>query len=68
LFGSIQILLHALVDAKLAVKRPQILIQPPIEDFRVLDFFKLKEILDATAPVKDEVKRKLEVALKAYTS
>ena len=68
LFGSIQITLHALVEAKLAVKTPQILIQPPIEEFRVLDFFKLKEILAATEPVKDEVKRKLDVALGAFSN
>lgn len=68
LFGSIQITLQALVEAKLALKKPHILIQPPIEDFRVLDFFKLHEILDATRPVKDEVKRKLDHALRAYSA
>ncbi|VAW16708.1 hypothetical protein MNBD_ALPHA09-1804 [hydrothermal vent metagenome] len=67
LFGSIQITLHALVEAKLAVRSPQILIQPPIEEFRVLDFFKLNEILEATRGVKDEVKRKLDAALEAYS-
>jgi len=67
LFGSIQITLHALVEAKLAVKQPAILIQPPIEQFRVLDFFKLQEILDATRSIKDEVKRKLDGALEAYS-
>jgi NTE family protein len=66
LFGSIQITLHALVDAKLAMRPPQVLIQPPIEEFRVLDFFKLKQIIEATKPVKDEVKRKLETALTLY--
>lgn len=66
LFGSIQITLHALVDAKLAMRPPQVLIQPPIEEFRVLDFFKLKQIIEATRPVKDEVKRKLETALTLY--
>lgn len=66
LFGSIQITLHALVSAKLAMRPPHVLVQPPIEEFRVLDFFKLKQIIEATGVVKDEVKRKLEKALTAY--
>lgn len=66
LFGSIQITLHALVDAKLAMRPPQILIQPPIEEFRVLDFFKLNQIIAATAVIKDELKRKLDAAITAF--
>lgn len=65
LFGSIQIALHALVDAKVSMRPPDVLIEPPVKGFRVLDFFKLHQILKAAEPVKETVKRALDEAITA---
>jgi len=66
LFGSIQITLHVLTETKLNKHPPTVLVQPPIEDFRLLDFFKLKQILKTTLPIKEDVKRKLDAAITLY--
>jgi NTE family protein len=42
---------------------PDILIRAGGDGFGPLDFFRTQAILDAAAPVKDEVKRKLSQAL-----
>jgi predicted acylesterase/phospholipase RssA len=42
-----------------------VLIFPPIDDFAVLDFFRVKEILDASSGIGEELKRGLDRALNA---
>jgi len=59
-FGALQLLQGAIVSEKLKVKRPEILIRPPIDSFRVLNFFAARKILEACEPIKDEFKRKIE--------
>lgn len=63
LFGSSQIMMGAIVQEKLKNARPDILLFPPIDDFAVLDFFRAKEILDASAGIADELKHALDAAL-----
>jgi Predicted esterase of the alpha-beta hydrolase superfamily len=63
MFGSLQLLQGAIISEKLKLIRPEILIRPPIDNFRVLDFFAAKKVLDISEPVKDELKRKLEAIL-----
>ncbi len=60
-----QIMQNAIVREKLARERPDILIVPPVESFRVLEFYKIRGILKAAAPVKDELKRALDERLSA---
>ena len=60
-----QIMQNAIVREKLARERPDILIAPPVDTFRVLEFYKIKGILKAAAPVKDELKRALDERLSA---
>ncbi|ODN71612.1 patatin-like phospholipase family protein [Methylobrevis pamukkalensis] len=62
-FGASQILMQSVLTEKLRTRQPDILIKPPVDAFRVLDFMKASAILKATQPVKDEVKRKLEALL-----
>ena len=61
--GSFSITLHSLVAAKLACSRPDLLIEPPISRFKTMDFFKIKDLLSASEPVKDQVKRDLSALL-----
>lgn len=65
LFGSSQIMMGTIVREKLKSARPDVLIFPPIDDYAVLDFFRVKDILDASAGVADELKRGIETALTA---
>ena len=60
LFGASQLMMQAVISMKLKLGPPHILLRPAVGRFRVLDFLKAREVLDATAPVKDELKRALE--------
>ncbi|WP_026790914.1 patatin-like phospholipase family protein [Pleomorphomonas oryzae] len=66
LFGASQILMQALITEKLKSRHPGILIRPPINGIGVLDFTKARDILAATASVREEVKaavgRRLDAA------
>jgi NTE family protein len=65
LFGSIQIMQSAMIGATLLKHPVDILIEPEISAFKILDFFKVQEILDASAPAKEDVKRRVEAAFSA---
>ena len=65
MFGTIQIMQHAITQAKLADHPVDVLIRPEVSRFRVLDFFRVREVLEAAEPIRDEVKRKLEAAFSA---
>lgn len=59
LFGASQVLMHSLIAEKLKSRQPDLLIRPSIDRFRVLDFLKAKEILEATASIREGTKRQL---------
>jgi NTE family protein len=50
----------AIVAAKLKIYRPEIVVRPAVDRFRVLDFFEARAILSAAEPAKDDLKRELE--------
>ena len=60
MFGTLQIMQAAIVGAKLKAGRPEILVRPAVDQYRVLDFLKARAILAAAEPVKDELKREIE--------
>ena len=62
MYGAVQIMQNAITLANLKEHPVDILIRPPVTKFRVLDFFKVKEVLAASEPVKDELKSKLDSA------
>lgn len=61
--GAAQITLHSIVEQKLFHAAPDILIRPDVARFAVLDFFKIKDILAAAEPTKEETKRRLAAHL-----
>jgi NTE family protein len=63
LIGASQITLRSIIREKLQAAAPDILIRPNVGPYKVLDFFKSEEILDASAVSKDEFKRALEAKL-----
>jgi NTE family protein len=65
IFGATQLLMQAVVKEKLIQRPPDLLVRPEVHGFAVLDFLRAKEILAATGPIKDTVKRRLERLLSA---
>lgn len=65
MLGSTQITLNSILSEKLRAGAPEALIRPEVRQYRVLDFFKIGEILAECRPVRDEVKRALEDRLGA---
>ncbi|MEM7567733.1 MAG: patatin-like phospholipase family protein [Pseudomonadota bacterium] len=63
ILASSQIMISTIIAGQLRDVRPDIVVRPNISRFRALDFLKAPEILEATAPAKEEVKRALDVLL-----
>ncbi len=63
LAASSQILQRSIVREKLRSRQPDILIECPVDAFSVIDFHKWREILTASAPIKDMLKRRLDSIL-----
>ncbi len=63
LIGTSQIIMRSILREKLTDHRPDILLSPPVGRFKVLDFFKMKEVLARCDGLKDEVKRELDAAM-----
>ena len=61
--GGAQITLASIVKEKLKQGGPDVLIRPAVNQFAAMDFLKTHEILEASEPAKDELKRKLTTAL-----
>jgi NTE family protein len=61
LFATLQIMGRAILEEKLRQGGPDILVRPNVGTFRLLDFFRASAILRAAEPVKDDVKRQLQV-------
>lgn len=67
LVASSQIMQNSLVREKLKSRTPDILIDVEVGQFHVLEFHKLKSVLDAAAPAKEQLRMKLERVLSAET-
>lgn len=67
-FGATQLFMQSIVAQKLRHPRaPDILIRPKV-DVRVLDFLKAGRIIEAAEPVKDEVKRRVDEAMRTLSA
>ncbi len=67
MFGAAQIMQGAITAQKLKLCAPDILVRPRVEQFRVLDFFRAAQILRASEPAKDYVKRELAARFAALS-
>ncbi len=63
MFGSAQIMQGAITAKMLRERAPDLLIRPPVSDFKVLDFFRFSRILGAAEADRDAVKRALVALL-----
>ncbi|MBD8878041.1 patatin-like phospholipase family protein [Roseibium polysiphoniae] len=66
LFGTSQILMQTITAEKLKSRSPDLLVRPPDDNIRVLDFLKTKHILDVAAPLSETVKRGVTTAIEAH--
>ena len=65
MFGAAQIMQGAITAQKLKMRPPDILVRPAVEQFAVLDFLRVGQILRAAEAAKDELKRKLSARMEA---
>jgi NTE family protein len=63
--GSLLIMFHQVAELRRATDAPDIHIEPPLGDFSAGDFFRLNDLLKATQPAKDQLKRELEKRINA---
>ena len=66
LYGATQLMMQTIMALKLTISPPDIFIRPPVSRFRVLDFMRVRQILDATESVRDDFKYKLDGAIAAW--
>ncbi len=66
LIGMSQIVMRSILREKLHQHQPDIMISPPVGRFKVLDFFKMKQVLERCETLKDDVKRELDSAMKKH--
>ena len=62
LYASSQLMQHSIAREMASRCKTDIFLSPRVGGYRVLDFLKAKEILQATAPFKDEVKTAIHTA------
>jgi NTE family protein len=65
MFGAAQIMQGAITAQKLKMRSPDILVRPGVEQFGVLDFLRVSQILRAADSAKDELKRLLSARFEA---
>lgn len=58
-FNGFQIMQDALVREKLARRPPQVYVRPPLENVRVLEFYKVDEIYRQSLPAQQRLRRAL---------
>lgn len=64
MFGASQLMMQSIIAMKLKEGAPDILLRPDVGRYRVMDFLRAKEVLAATAGIKDQFKRTLEERMK----
>ncbi|MCO6186969.1 patatin-like phospholipase family protein [Rhizobium sp. L1K21] len=63
LFGASQLMMQSIIEAKMQFSRPHLMLKPDVHRFRVLDFLRVNEVLEASAGVKDQLKTDLDALL-----
>ncbi len=63
MFGASQLMMQSIITMKLKQDRPDVFLRPDVNQFRVLDFFKADEVLEASVGVRDELKHALDALI-----
>lgn len=67
-FGASQLMMQHIAAAEFARRPPDVLIRPPVNHIRVLDFLEAKKILAASGEVREEAKRRIGRLIEAHTT
>jgi NTE family protein len=67
LIGSSQLLMGTIAATKREISPPDVLIEPAVSQFRVLDFLKTETILEASIEIRDELRSRLSQRLGLQT-
>ena len=60
MLGASQLMQQSIISMKLKTAPPDVFLRPDVSQFRVLDFFREKEILAASAGIREELKHALD--------
>lgn len=66
LFGASQLMMQSHVALKMKLFQPDIYLRPDVNGFRVLDFFKARQILEAADRLKEPLKRDLSERIEDF--
>ncbi len=66
LFGASQLMMQSHMALKMKICQPDIYIRPEVNSYRVLDFFKAREILEICDRLKDPLKRDLAARMEDF--
>lgn len=67
-FGASQLMMQSITNVKLENSPPDLFLRPDVDSFKVLDFLKVREILEVTKPIYEETKFGIEKLLNASQS
>ena len=65
-FNAFQIAARSIVHEKLCRVKPDIYVEPDIEDIRLLEFYKAAQVFRQAQPAKEQFKRELELQLERF--
>jgi NTE family protein len=65
LYATVMVMTHSIIEEKLKHGAPDLLLQPKVGSFRVLDFLRASAILKVSEPIKAELKERLGALLDA---
>lgn len=60
LFGASQLMMQANIAMRLKLKAPDIFLRPAVNRFRVMDFLKARDVLEASIGIREDLKRALD--------
>lgn len=63
LFGASQLMMQSIIAEKLRAGAPSIFLRPKVDSWRVMDFLKVKEILEQTKGFREEVKHAVDAEI-----
>lgn len=63
IFGANQLMMQSIIAMKLKTSPPDIFLRPDVSRFRVMDFNRVADILEASKPVAEELKAALDTAI-----
>lgn len=66
LFGASQLMMQSHIALKMKICQPDIYIRPEVNAYKVLDFFKARQILEISDRLKDPLKRELAARMEDF--